>query len=116
MLKKKIWASFHRIIELFTQKFVTKLSKIWVWDPRSGIRKKPISDPGPQHWFIIIFCAEGHKEDEATAGEEQGDGGQQEDQEGREAPQHLHEGGEKALPRRSVISSKFLQLFLGQIS
>jgi hypothetical protein len=25
MLKKKIWASFQRIIELFTQKFVTKL-------------------------------------------------------------------------------------------
>jgi hypothetical protein len=24
-LKKKIWASFQRIIELFTQKFVTKL-------------------------------------------------------------------------------------------
>ncbi len=41
MLKKKICASFQRIIELFTQKIVTKLSKIWVWDPRSGIR-----DPG----------------------------------------------------------------------
>jgi hypothetical protein len=33
--------------ELFTQKFVIKLSKIWVWDPGSGIRKKPIPDPGP---------------------------------------------------------------------
>jgi hypothetical protein len=42
MLKKKIWASFQRIIELFTQKTgVTKLSKIWVMDPGSGIR-----DPG----------------------------------------------------------------------
>jgi hypothetical protein len=30
MLKNKIWASFQRIIERFTQKFVTKLSKIWV--------------------------------------------------------------------------------------
>ncbi len=30
MLKKKIWANFYRIIELFTQKIVTKLSKIWV--------------------------------------------------------------------------------------
>ncbi len=40
MLKKKIWASFQRIIELFTQKFVTKLWKIWVWDP-----EKPIPDP-----------------------------------------------------------------------
>ncbi len=30
----------------FSQKVVTKLSKIWVWDPRSGIRDKPIPDPG----------------------------------------------------------------------
>ncbi len=36
----------YRIIELFTQKFVTELKKIWVWDPRSGIRKKSIPDPG----------------------------------------------------------------------
>jgi hypothetical protein len=41
MLKKKIWANFQRIIELFTQKIATKLSKIWVWDPGSGSR-----DPG----------------------------------------------------------------------
>jgi hypothetical protein len=40
MLKKKIWANFQRIIELFTQKFVTQLSKIRVGDPGSGIRKK----------------------------------------------------------------------------
>jgi hypothetical protein len=33
MLKKKMWANFQRIIELFTQKIVTKLSKIWVWGP-----------------------------------------------------------------------------------
>jgi hypothetical protein len=46
VLKKKIWANFQRIMELFTQKIVTKLSKIWVWDPGSGIRKKPIPDPG----------------------------------------------------------------------
>jgi hypothetical protein len=38
MLKKKVVASLKKIIELFTRKFVTKLSKIWVWDPRSGIR------------------------------------------------------------------------------
>jgi hypothetical protein len=38
--------NFQRIIELFTQKIVTKLSKIWVWDPGSGFRKKPIPDPG----------------------------------------------------------------------
>jgi hypothetical protein len=41
MLKKKIWPNFPRIIEVFTQKNVTKPSKIWVWDPESGIR-----DPG----------------------------------------------------------------------
>ncbi len=46
MLKKKIWANFQRIIELFTQKIVTKLSKIWVWDLGSEIRKKSIQDPG----------------------------------------------------------------------
>jgi hypothetical protein len=46
MLKKKIWANFKRIIEIFTQKIVSKLSKIWVWDPGSGIGKKPILDPG----------------------------------------------------------------------
>jgi hypothetical protein len=30
VLKKKILANFHRIIELFNQKIVTKISKIWV--------------------------------------------------------------------------------------
>jgi hypothetical protein len=38
MLKKKISAYFQRIIELFTQKIVTKLSKIWAWDPGFEIR------------------------------------------------------------------------------
>jgi hypothetical protein len=38
VLKKKIWANFQRIIELFAQKIVTKLSKVWVWDPGSQIR------------------------------------------------------------------------------
>jgi hypothetical protein len=42
MRKKK----FQRIIELLTQKIVTKLSNIWVWDPGSWIRNKPIPDPG----------------------------------------------------------------------
>jgi hypothetical protein len=42
--RKKIWANIHRIIELLTQKLVTKRSKIWVWDPGSG--KKPFPDPG----------------------------------------------------------------------
>jgi hypothetical protein len=49
VLKKKIWANFQKIIELFTQNIVNRLSKIWVWDPGSEIRdpeKKPIPDPG----------------------------------------------------------------------
>jgi hypothetical protein len=41
VLKKKILANFQRILEHFTPKIVTKLSKIWVWDPGSRIR-----DPG----------------------------------------------------------------------
>ncbi len=39
VLKKKIWANFQRIIELYTQKIVTKLSKISVWDPGSRGQK-----------------------------------------------------------------------------
>jgi hypothetical protein len=34
------------IVELFTQKIITKLSKIWVWDPGSGKNLFRISDPG----------------------------------------------------------------------
>ncbi len=44
--RKKIWPNFQRIIEVYTQKILIKLSKIWVWDPRSGIRKKFIPGPG----------------------------------------------------------------------
>jgi hypothetical protein len=53
MLKKKNWANFLRIVEVFTQNIFNMLSNIWVWDPGSGIRdpgsgiwKKPIPDPG----------------------------------------------------------------------
>jgi hypothetical protein len=46
VLKKKIWANFQRIMELFTQKIVTKLSKIWIWDPGSGKNLFRIPDPG----------------------------------------------------------------------
>jgi hypothetical protein len=71
MSKKKIWANFQRIIELFTQKIVSRLSKVWVSDPgseirdpRSGIwdlektysgsriqgsKRHRIPDPDPQH-------------------------------------------------------------------
>ncbi len=45
--KKKIWANFQRIIELFTKKIVNKLFKIWSWDPGSEIRKNPFRDPDP---------------------------------------------------------------------
>jgi hypothetical protein len=38
--KKKFGPISQRIIELFTQNIVTKLSKIWVWDPGSEIQKK----------------------------------------------------------------------------
>ncbi len=37
--EKKILGKFQRIIELFTQKVVTKLSKTWVWDPGSRGQK-----------------------------------------------------------------------------
>ena len=40
VLKKKIWANFQWIIELFTK------YGLGIRDPRSGIRKKPIPDPG----------------------------------------------------------------------
>ncbi len=38
VVKKKIWANFQRIIELFTKKIVKKLIKIWSWDLGSEIR------------------------------------------------------------------------------
>jgi hypothetical protein len=46
VLKKKIWANFQRIIELFTKKIVKKLFKIWSWDPGSGKTPFRIPDPG----------------------------------------------------------------------
>jgi hypothetical protein len=49
LLKKKFLANFQKTIELFTQKIVTKLSKVLfgfrIRDQGSGIRKKPITDP-----------------------------------------------------------------------
>jgi hypothetical protein len=52
VLKEKIWANFQRIIELFTQKIVKKLFKIWSWDAGSEIRdpgsgKNPFRIPDP---------------------------------------------------------------------
>jgi hypothetical protein len=57
--KKKIWANFQRIIELFAQKIVTKLSKVWVWDPGSriqGSKRHRIPDPDPQHCSSPSSC------------------------------------------------------------
>jgi hypothetical protein len=52
ILKKKIWANFQRITELITLKIVTKLSKIWVWDPGSADPEwvfSGIQDPEKTH-------------------------------------------------------------------
>ncbi len=46
MLKKKIWANFQRIVEVFTQEIFNMLSNIWVWDPGSGKNLFRIPDPG----------------------------------------------------------------------
>ncbi len=53
MLKKKIWANFQRIIQLFTRKFVTMLSKNMglgsgIQDPGSEIRKNLFRIPDPR--------------------------------------------------------------------
>jgi hypothetical protein len=55
VLKKKIWANFQRILELFTKKFSKSSSKygLGIRDPRSGIqgsKRHRIPDPDPQHW------------------------------------------------------------------
>ncbi len=53
MLKKKIWSNLKKIIELFTQKIVNKLSKngFGIRDP-----EKPIPDPGSR-----IQGSKGHR-------------------------------------------------------
>jgi hypothetical protein len=62
VLKKKIWANFQRIIELFTQKIVTKLSKygFGIRDEKTysgsriqGSKRHRIPDPDPQHWSEV---------------------------------------------------------------
>ncbi len=54
VLKKKIGANFQRIKKLFTTKIVTKLSKIWVWDPGSEIR-----DQGVAFGSALFWCQSG---------------------------------------------------------
>jgi hypothetical protein len=68
MVKKKIWANFQRIVEVFTQKIFNMLS-IWIWDLGSEIRdpektnsgsriqgskRHRIPDPDPQHCFLDV--------------------------------------------------------------
>ncbi len=63
-------ANIQRIFELFTQKIVNKLSKIWIWDPGSDIRdpektysgsriqgskRHRIPVPDPQHCFSLAY-------------------------------------------------------------
>jgi hypothetical protein len=64
VLKKKIWANFQRIVELFTKKIVKPLKNMvlgsGIRDPGSGknlfripdpgVKQHPIPDPDPQHW------------------------------------------------------------------
>jgi hypothetical protein len=52
MLKKKIWSNFQKYYRTFTQKMVTKLLKIWVWDPGSNIWDpgSNVWDPGSEIW------------------------------------------------------------------
>jgi hypothetical protein len=45
-VEEKNLANFKKIIEIFTQKNVTKLSRIWVRDPGSGKNLFRIPDPG----------------------------------------------------------------------
>jgi hypothetical protein len=54
MLKKKIWANFQRIVEVFTQKIFNMLLNIWVWDPGSEIRDlgSEIRDPEKTYLWI----------------------------------------------------------------
>jgi hypothetical protein len=78
MLKKKSWASFQRIIELFTQKFVTKLSKIWIWDRGSeknlsriwvqGSKRHRIPALDPQHCFVVYRKCDEERSSEAALG------------------------------------------------
>jgi hypothetical protein len=59
MLKKKYGPVLKELYNFLPKKFVTKLQKIWGWDPGSGIRDPEenlfrIPDPGPgskRHWI-----------------------------------------------------------------
>jgi hypothetical protein len=65
MLKKKIWANFQRIKELFTQKLslssqkygfeiqIQDLEKTHSGSRIQGSKRHRIPDPDPQHWINI---------------------------------------------------------------
>jgi hypothetical protein len=56
VLKKKIWANFQRIIELFTKKIVKALQNMVLGSgiPDPGVKKAP----DPQHWVIeCVLCS-----------------------------------------------------------
>jgi hypothetical protein len=58
VLKKKIWANFQRIIELFAKKLSKSSSKygLGIRDPGSEIRDpgSEIRDPDPQHCGLLL--------------------------------------------------------------
>jgi hypothetical protein len=56
VLKKKIWATFQRIIELLPKKFSLSSQKYGFGIPDPGVKKRHrIPDPDPQHWPILYW-------------------------------------------------------------
>ena len=59
-----MWVNFKELKNFLPQKIVTKLSKIWVWEPGSGKNLFRIPDPGvkrhripdPQHWYHVFIA------------------------------------------------------------
>ncbi len=47
---------FSKSYRTFYPKSVTKLSKIWVWDPGFGKNLFRIPDPDPQHCYILLVA------------------------------------------------------------
>ena len=62
-LKKKVWANFQRIIELFTQKLslssqkygsgIRDTEKTYYGSRIQGSKRHQTPDPDPQHWFVV---------------------------------------------------------------
>ena len=73
VLRKKVWPNFQRIIKLFTQTIVTKLSKILVWDPNPGseirnpennLFRTPdsgVKDPGSRSATLLVILIVNNK-------------------------------------------------------